>query len=264
MNQYAHYSPAMLRELIAKQHITGQTSGMALGYAQANLVILPKEYADDFEVFCAKNPKPCPILEIVRGTKFTQAVAKNGNIYTDIPEYYVYENGVRTQQLYDVESYFNENMVGFLIGCSFSFEESLLSAGLGVRHIEQQCNVPMYRTNIACQAVGAFKGNMVVSMRPYTREQALRAEAITAQFPSVHGAPIHLGDPEAIGIVDLSQPDFGDAVEIKAQEIPVFWACGVTPQNVILEAKLPLVITHSPGCMFITDIQNAALKQTAK
>lgn len=152
-------------------------------------------------------------------------------------------------------------MVGFLIGCSFSFEESLLEAGLNVRHIEQRCNVPMYRTNIPCQSVGVFRGNMVVSMRPYVKEQALRAKEITAQFPYVHGEPIHLGDPHIIGIEDLSSPDFGDSVKVKEGEIPVFWACGVTPQNVILEAKLPFVITHSPGCMLITDLKNSALKR---
>lgn len=252
-------SPKELREKIAKGEIKDQTSGMALGYAQANLVILPKEYAKDFETFCALNPKPCPLLEIVHG-KFTQKIAKNANIYTDIPKYFIYENGVKTKETYDVSEYYNDDLVGFLLGCSFSFEEALLENGLEIRHISQKRNVPMYKTNIACKSAGVFSGEMVVSMHPFTPNDAKKASEITANYPLVHGAPVQIDNAKEIGIGDILKADFGDDPIIKEGEIPVFWACGVTPQNVIMKAKLPFVITHAPGHMFISDILNSSLK----
>lgn len=252
-------SPKEIREKIAKGEIKTQTSGMALGYAQANLVILPKEYAKDFENFCALNPKPCPLLEIVYG-KFTQKIAQNANIYTDIPKYFIYENGIKTAEKYDVSEYYKDDMVGFLLGCSFSFEEALLKNGLEVRHISLKCNVPMYKSNIACKSVGVFSGEMVVSMRPFTPENAKKAKEISSSFPMVHGAPIQIGDAEKIGIKNILKADFGDNPVIKDDEIPVFWACGVTPQNIVMKAKLPFVITHAPGFMFISDILNSDLK----
>ncbi len=174
-------NPKELREKIAKGEIKEQTSGMALGYAQANLVILPKEYAKDFQTFCMLNPKPCPLLEIVHG-KFTQKIAKNANIYTDIPKYFIYENGIKTKEAYDISEYYNDDLIGFLLGCSFSFEEALLEKGLEIRHISNKCNVPMYKTNIACKSVGVFSGEMVVSMRPFTPDNAKKAKEITANF----------------------------------------------------------------------------------
>ena len=252
-------SPAEVRQKIRQEIITSPTSGMCSGYAQANLVILPQQYAQDFQTFTELNPKPCPVLEITAvGSPLVTKIAE-ADLTTDLPRYFVYRNGVRTAELLNIRDLWQDDFVGFLIGCSFSFEEALLQAGIEVRHISMGCNVPMYKTNIACKPAGCFSGPTVVSMRPMTPENAKRAVEITGHFPRVHGAPIHLGDPSAIGIADLNKPDYGDAVEIRAGEIPVFWACGVTPQAVIEQAKLPLVITHAPGHMFITDLRNTDL-----
>ncbi|MCD8151044.1 MAG: putative hydro-lyase [Clostridiales bacterium] len=259
MKDYSSMLPEEIWKLIRSGEIDYQTSGMCAGYAQANLVILPKRYADDFKEFARKNPKPCPILEIVEGTPDIHAMGEGASIVTDLPRYYVYRNGVRTEELTDVSSYWKEDSVAFLIGCSFSFEEALMSAGIEVRHIAMGRNVPMYKTNIACEEAGVFRGPMVVSMRPMTPEDAQRAKEITERYPNVHGGPVQIGDPEAIGIRDIDRPDYGESVEIREGEIPVFWACGVTPQAAIENAKLPLVITHAPGHMFITNVKNTEL-----
>ena len=241
---YIDKKPSEVRQLIRQGVIDFPTAGMCRGYAQANLVILPPEYADDFEEYTRKNPFPCPVLEI---------------IVTDIPRYRVYENGVFTKELTDASAYWKAGYVGFLIGCSFSFEEALMAAGLPVRHIEQGCNVPMYKTNIQTVKAGPFEGPMVCSMRPMTPEQAKVAYDITVKMPNVHGAPVQIGDPEKVGVKDVMKPDYGDPVEIREGEIPVFWPCGVTPQAAVENAKPPVVITHAPGHMFITDILNTEL-----
>lgn len=256
---YVHLHPKEVRELIRKQAITFPTSGMAAGYAQANLVILPDKWAADFEEFCRLNPFPCPVLEILKGDPHTRLMGEGGNIVTDIPEYFIYRDGVMTEKVRDASALWQDNFVGFLIGCSFSFEEALMREGIEVRHIAQGRNVPMYKTNVPTKRAGAFFGPTVVSMRPMTPENAKRAYEITAQMPNVHGAPLHMGDPEQIGISDIMKPDYGEAVDIYPGEIPVFWPCGVTPQAAVENAKPPLVITHSPGHMFITDILNAEL-----
>ena len=256
---YINMSPAEVRERIRKQEITFPTAGMAAGHAQANLVILPGEWAKDFEQFCRLNPFPCPVLEIVRGTPETHAMGKGGNICTDIPEYYIYRDGILCEKVRDASAYWQDDFVGFLIGCSFSFEERLMREGIEVRHIAQGRNVPMYKTNIPTKQAGPFFGPTVCSMRPMTPENAKRAYDITVKMPNVHGAPIHMGDPAEIGIADVMKPDYGDAVDIYEGEIPVFWPCGVTPQAAVENAKPPIVITHSPGHMFITDIENAVL-----
>ena len=256
---YIHETPAKVRELIRQGVIDFPTAGMCAGYAQANLAILPPEYAADFEEYTRKNPFPCPVLEIVRGTPETHAMGEGASIVTDIPRYRVYENGVFTKELTDVSEYWKEGYVGFLIGCSFSFEEALIAAGIEVRHIAQGCNVPMYKTNIATAKAGPFEGPMVCSMRPMTPENAEIARQITAAMPNVHGAPVHMGDPAAIGVADVMQPDYGDPVEIREGEIPVFWPCGVTPQAAVENARPPIVITHAPGHMFITDVLNSEL-----
>ena len=256
---YIHQTPAQVRAAIRRGEIDFPTAGMCAGYAQANLVILPPEYAADFEEYTRLNPFPCPVPEIVKGSPITHAMGEGASLVTDIPRYRVYENGVFTKELTDASAYWKEGYVGFLIGCSFSFEEALLAAGIPVRHIEQGCNVPMFKTSIATKKAGPFEGPMVCSMRPMTPEQARRAYEITAAMPNVHGAPVQIGHPEAIGVADVMKPDYGDPVEIREGEIPVFWPCGVTPQAAVENAKPPIVITHAPGHMFITDIRNADL-----
>lgn len=259
---YAEMSPGEVRALIRKGAIIGPTSGMCAGYAQANLVILPKDLAYDFLLFTQRNPRPCPILEVsdVGSTRLSFMADEDSNIATDFPKYRVYENGILTGEYTDVTKFWRSDLVSFLIGCSFSFESELLEAGIPVRHIEENCNVPMFNTNIACTPAGIFSGNMVVSMRPLPYDQVVKAVQVTAAMPRVHGAPIHIGDPAAIGISDIHKPDYGDPVTIRPGEVPVFWPCGVTPQNVIMNTRPPFVITHAPGHMFITDVKNSDLK----
>jgi uncharacterized protein YcsI (UPF0317 family) len=256
---YIDRPPAEVRAKIRAGSIDFPTAGMCRGYAQANLIILPSTYAADFKTFASRNPFPCPILEIVEGSPKTHAMGEGGDITTDIPRYRIYRNGVYTEELTDVSAYWKEDYVGFLIGCSFSFEEALLRAGIEVRHIAQGCNVPMYKTNIATVPAGPFSGPMVCSMRPKIPEHAEIAKAITEKMPNVHGGPVHMGDARLIGILDVNKPDYGDAVEIRAGEIPVFWPCGVTPQAAVEQAKPTIAITHAPGHMFITDVKNAEL-----
>ena len=253
--------PTEVRKLIREEKITGPTSGMCPGYAQANLVVLPKEYAYDFLLFTQRNPKSCPILEVSQaGDRLLRKIAPGADIATEIPRYRIYENGVMTGEYTNVESFWREDLVSFLIGCSFSFESELLEAGIEVRHISMGCNVPMYITNIECEPAGIFSGKMVVSMRPIPYGQLVKAVTVTEQMPKVHGTPIHIGDPSVIGIRDVNRPDFGDAVPIKPREVPVFWCCGVTPQSVVMNVKPSFCITHAPGHMLITDVKNTELK----
>lgn len=231
-----------------------------MGYAQANLVILPERYAFDFLLFCQRNPKPCPLLEVIEpGAYRTRFLSQTADIRSDIPRYNVYREGKLQETVTDIASLWQDDFVTFLLGCSFSFEQALLGAGIPVRHIEQQRNVPMYITNVPCTPAGKMHGPMVVSMRPLKADKVVRATQITSRYVAVHGAPVHFGDPSQIGIADLGRPDFGDAVRIEADEIPVFWACGVTPQAVVMEAKPELCITHAPGYMFISDLLNEEL-----
>lgn len=249
-----------IREACRRGEWTGQTSGLASGFAQANLVVLPREYAFDFLLFCRRNPKPCPVLDVTEaGSAIPHAVAPQADLRTDLPRYRVWEHGELVDEPTEIIDRWQNDFVSFLIGCSFTFEGALLRASVPVRHIDVGVNVPMYRTNIACQPAGIFSGPMVVSMRPLTPADAIRAVQVTSRFPDVHGAPVHLGMPGQLGITDLSKPDFGDAVPIEAGEMPVFWACGVTPQAVLMAAKPPLAITHSPGCMFVTDVLDETL-----
>ena len=257
-------TPAEARAKIREGAITCPTTGMCPGYAQGNLVVLPKELAWDFLLFCQRNPKACPLLEVAdAGSRTFAQFGAGSDIARDIPKYRIYENGVLTRETTDVSAYFDDpsrQLVSFLIGCSFSFESDLLEAGVPVRQIEEGVNVPMYNTNIPCQSAGIFSGNMVVSMRPIPHALVPAAVAITAQMPRVHGMPVHIGCPEAIGITDIAHPDYGDAVTIREGETPVFWPCGVTPQAVVMHSRPPFVITHAPGHMFITDVPNAVLK----
>lgn len=254
-------SPVQARHLIREGRYSASTSGLCPGFAQANLIILPKEQAYDFLLFAQRNPKPCPILEVLEvGEKFTRTIANDCNIASDFPKYRIYENGVMTSEVTDISDTWQDDFVGFIIGCSFSFESELIDAGIEVRHNTLGRNVPMYKTNIECESAGEMHGNMVVSMRPLKGMDIIRAVQISGAIPKVHGAPVHIGNPELIGIKNIDHADFGDDPVIEPDETPVFWACGVTPQNVVMASKPPLAITHAPGCMLITDTRNVDLK----
>ena len=258
---YSNASPAEVRKLIREGKIDYNTSGMCNGYAQANLVILPQKEAYDFLLFAQRNPTSCPLLEVSDvGSRALSYIAKDADIATDIPKYRIWKNGNLEGEYTDVSAFWRDDLVSFLIGCSFSFEAELLSSDIPVRHIEEKRNVPMFNTNIPCTPAGIFHGNMVVSMRPMTEADAIKATVVTASMPRVHGKPVHFGSPEKIGIKDITKPDYGDSVTIKDGEIPVFWPCGVTPQAALMAAKPAFAITHSPGHMFITDIKNSSLK----
>lgn len=265
--KYGNCAPKEVRRLIREGIIDGPTTGMCSGFAQGNLVILPQELAWDFLLFCQRNPKACPLLEVSdAGSRTFSLTAEGSDISTDFPRYRIYKYGVCTGEYTDVSKFFNDyqqtgrKLVSFLIGCSFSFETELLDAKIPVRQIEEGVNVPMFNTNIPCKPAGIFSGNMVVSMRPIPHGMVPAAVAITASMPRVHGAPVQIGYPEAIGIRHIQEPDYGDPVTIREGEVPVFWPCGVTPQAVVMNSKPPFVITHAPGHMFITDIKNSELK----
>ena len=243
-----------VRELIRSGQWRGVTSGVAPGYVQANLAILPRDLAFDFLLFCQRNPKPCPLIEVLEaGQTEPKLTAPGADIRTDIATYRVYEHGQMVGEVDSLLSHWRDDLVSFLLGCSFSFEAAMVDAGIPLRHQDQGRNVAMYITNIPTTPAGVFSGPMVVSMRPIKREQIVRAVQVTSRFPATHGAPVHIGDPAAIGIGDLDQPDFGDRVDVLPGEEPVFWACGVTPQAVALNCKPPLLLAHGPGSMFITD-----------
>jgi uncharacterized protein YcsI (UPF0317 family) len=260
MNDTTANSAAEIRQRIRTGAHTGQTAGLAPGHVQGNLIILPADWAGDFLRFCQANPKPCPLLAVSEvGDPMLPTLGADIDIRTDVPRYRVYRNGVLCENPTDIGDLWRDDLVSFLIGCSFSFEESLLADGVPVKHIALGRNVPMYRTNRDCVPAGRFSGPLVVSMRPLLPADAIRAIQITTRFPTVHGAPVHLGRPDLIGIEDIGQPDYGDAVPVADDEIPVFWACGVTPQAALLQAGPPLAIGHEPGCMLITDLLNSRL-----
>lgn len=242
--------------------LAGPTPGLALGYVQANLVVVPRELAFHFLLFCQRNPRPCPLLDVTEpGNAEPKETAPGADLRTDLPCYRVYHNGELVAEPQELSQWWRDDLVGFLLGCSFTFENALIEAGVPLRHIECGCNVPMYRTNRACRPAGIFHGPMVVSMRPLSPEQTITATQICSRFPRAHGAPIHFGDPGALGIGNLQKPDFGDPVEIRSGEVPVFWACGVTPQAVAMESRLPFLITHKPGHMFVTDWRDKDLQE---
>lgn len=248
-----------------RQHIrsgawSAHTSGLASDHVQGNVVILPEDLAGDFLRFCQRNPKPCPVLAVSEpGDPMLPGLGQDIDIRTDVPRYRVWRDGDIEQEPTDISTLWRDDLVTFVLGCSFSFEQALLQAGLPLRHVAQGKNVAMYRTNMATQPAGVFNGPMVVSMRPFKAAAAIRAIQVTSRFPNVHGAPVHLGDPSLIGISQLNQPDYGDAIDVMADEIPVFWACGVTPQAALAQARPAFCITHAPGAMLITDLLNQQL-----
>jgi uncharacterized protein YcsI (UPF0317 family) len=254
------HHPLALRAAARAGHFTGQTAGQCRGHVQGNVVILPAEVAGDFLRFATLNPKPCPIIGLTEpGAVALPQLGSDIDIRTDVPRYRVWREGALVDEPTDIRDIWRDDLVAFVLGCSFSFEEALIEDGLEVRHIRLGCNVPMFRTSIACQPAGRFNGPLVVTMRPYRAADAIRAVQITSRYPSVHGAPVHLGRPDLIGIRDLQTPDYGDPVPVADDEVPVFWACGVTPQAAIAQAKLPFAITHAPGCMLVTDVLNSRL-----
>ena len=237
--------------------LAGNTAGVALGYVQANLVVLPQALAADFLRFAQRNPKPCPLIGVSEpGSRMMPELGEDLDLATDVPRYRVWRNGELAEEPTSVADHWRDDLVAFAIGCSFTFEEPLLAAGIPLRHVSCGSNVTMYRTSIPTRPAGPFQGPMVVSMRPLKPADAIRAVQITSRFPAVHGAPVHIGLPEAIGIADIARPDYGDPVEVKDDELPVFWACGVTPQSVIAACRPEFAITHAPGCMLVTDRRN--------
>jgi uncharacterized protein YcsI (UPF0317 family) len=236
----------------------GPTSGLAPGFVQANLAILPKQLAEDFLRFCQLNPKPCPLIGVsAPGEWRIPELGEDLDIRTDVPRYRVWRDGALVEEPQNLMRWWRDDLVTFAIGCSFSFEQALIEDGIELRHITSGCTVPMYRTSIETVSAGTFRGPLVVSMRPLKPAAAIRAIQITTRFPSVHGAPVHIGKPELIGIADIAKPDYGDAVPVQDDEIPVFWACGVTPQSVIAAARPEFCITHYPGAMLVTDRRNS-------
>ncbi|KAA0561744.1 putative hydro-lyase [Bacillus sp. CH30_1T] len=248
--------PSELRNRIRNGEHQSHTSGVCQDYVQTNLVVLPKEYAFDFLLFTTRNPKSCPIVEVLEAGEFESTYGKGSDIRTDIPLYHVYEHGELVEKKTRIDDVWRDDFVTFLIGCSFTFESQLIKGEIPLRHIEENKNVAMYKTNIQTEKSGVFQGPMVVSMRPVPNHLVQKAADITSLFPKMHGAPVHIGDPTEIGIGDITRPDYGDFVGIKDGETPMFWACGVTPQAVALHAKIPFIMTHAPGHMFVTDWSN--------
>lgn len=292
MTKSPEFLPRQVRQLIREGRWTGPTAGAAPGYAQANLVVIPKENAFDFLLFAQRNPKACPVIDVVEPRRgpvagpmdrstaapalspsaepFTAPsvspavspfVAPGADLRTDLPRYRIYRDGELAGEVTDATPLWRDDMVAFLLGCSFTFENALLKAGVPVRHIEEGRNVPMYVTDRQCRPAGAFAGPMVVSMRPVPADLVAKAIEVTAPYTGAHGAPVHVGNPAELGIADLARPDFGDAVTVRAGEVPVFWACGVTSQAALMQARLPLAITHAPGHMFITDLRDEDLRR---
>jgi uncharacterized protein YcsI (UPF0317 family) len=250
----ASRTPAEARALFRDGLVT-PTAGWCAGWTQSNLLAVPRDLAYDFLLFSQRNPKPCPVLDVLDAGAVSGPLL-DGDIRTDIPAYRVYVDGELAEETPDVTSWWRGDLVSFLIGCSFTFEAALVEAGVPVRHVEQGVNVPMYRTTRRCRPAGSIAGPLVVSMRPVPAEQVADAVTVTARYPAVHGTPVHFGDPAAIGIRDIHRPDFGDPVEIRGGEVPVFWACGVTPQAAVVESRPSLAIAHAPGHMLITDARD--------
>lgn len=253
-------SPVSVRARIAGGQITGNTTALCPGYAQANLVILPQDWAGDFFHFCQVNPKPCPLLEVLApGQPLTSRIAKRADVRSEIPLYRVWRDGELSGEPIDINDVWRPDLVSFFLGCSFSFDFALQKAGLPVRHLEAGSNVPMYRTTLPNAKAGRLGGPLVVSMRPMPEHLVDKAHEVSDRFGGAHGAPVHHGDHRLIGIEELECPEFGEAVEVRPGEVPVFWACGVTPQAALMEAKPPFAITHAPGHMFITDLLSEEL-----
>lgn len=248
-------TPAQAR-LAARQGPARPTSGQAPGFTQCNMISLPRNWAWDFLLFAQRNPKPCPVLDVTDPGSHRTVMAPEADLRTDIPLYRIWRDGVLTEEVTDATAHWAEHpdLVTFLIGCSFTFEGALMAAGIPVAHVDQGCNVPMFLTDRDCRPAGRMSGRLVVSMRPIPADRVAEAAMISGRTPAVHGAPVHVGAPEALGIADLQRPDFGDPVPVGPGQVPVFWACGVTPQAAVMASRPPFAITHAPGHMFVTDV----------
>ncbi|KJH86063.1 hypothetical protein UG46_13280 [Pseudomonas fluorescens] len=258
--QLQQCSPQALRQNIAAGRYHGHTSGLGQGRVQANIVILPGDWADEFLRYCTLNRQACPLLDVTEpGDPFLRNLGAPIDIRHEVPRYRIFDHGELNEEPTDIEHLWRDDLVTFALGCSFSFEQPLLEAGIRLRHIDLGRNVAMFRTNIDTRPTARLSGKMVVTMRPMKAAAAIQAIQITGRMPNVHGAPVHIGDPALIGIRSLDAPDYGDAVPVESDEIPVFWACGVTPQSVVQASRPPLCITHAPGCMLVTDLWNSAL-----
>jgi uncharacterized protein YcsI (UPF0317 family) len=252
--------PRQVRLAIRASKHRGNTAGLAPGHVQGNLCILPREYAEDFRLFCERNPKPCPLLAMSKpGDPMLPSLGHDLDIRTDVPRYRVFRDGKQAEDVTDLRDLWRDDLVTFVLGCSFSFEQALMEAGLRLRYVDEGKNVPMFRTNVDTVPAGPFRGKLVVSMRPFKPAEAIRAIEITSRYPRVHGSPVHIGRPDLIGIGDLDKPWAGDPSTVREDELPVFWACGITPQSVVLDAKPSFCITHAPGHMLVTDLENSSL-----
>ena len=254
-------APALLTPARARERFRGglavPTAGWSAGWAQANLVAVPREAAYDLLLFAQRNPKACPVLDVLDPGAVSGPLL-DGDVRTDLPRYRVFVGGQLVDEPTDVTAWWRDDLVALLVGCSFTFEQALLAAGVPVRHLEQGVNVPMYRTTRRCRSAGAVSGPLVVSMRPVPAAQVADAVRVSARYPAVHGAPVHVGDPLALGVADLAAPDYGDPVLLRDGDVPVFWACGVTPQAAVVESRPSLAITHAPGHMLVTDARDSA------
>jgi uncharacterized protein YcsI (UPF0317 family) len=259
-----HTDPATLQpdeaRIAFRAGLHRPTAGWSAGYTQANLITVPADWAYDMLLFCQRNPKPCPVLDVTDAGSIRTVLAPETDLRTDLPGYRVWRDGELVAEPADVTGFWRADLVSFLLGCSFTFESMLLEAWIPLRHVEQQRNVSMYVTNVPCREAGRLHGPMVVSMRPIPAELVTTAARLTARMPAVHGAPVHIGAPEALGIADLDTPDFGDPPIFEADDVPVFWACGVTPQAAVMASRPPLAITHQPGHMLITDTRDSEFR----
>lgn len=254
--------PREVRLAVRSGRYRRNTAGVAPGHVQGNVCILPREYAEEFRLFCERNPKPCPLLAMSEpGDPALPALGHDVDIRTDVPRYRVFRDGRLAAEVDDLRALWRDDLVTFVLGCSFSFEQALTEAGLRLRYVDEGKNVPMFRTSVDTAPAGRFRGKLVVSMRPFKPGDAIRAIEITSRYPRVHGSPVHIGRPDLIGIDDLSRPWVGDPTEVRDDELPLFWACGVTPQSVVLDAKPSLCITHAPGHMLVTDLENSSLAE---
>jgi uncharacterized protein YcsI (UPF0317 family) len=258
--QAARSTPAEARQHY-REGLVAPTTGWAAGFTQANMVMLPQDWAFDMLLFGQRNPQPVPLLDVTDPGATATRLAPGADLRTDVPRYRVWRDGELVAEPTDVRDLWRDDLVTFLIGCSFSFETALMAAGVPIRHIDQGRNVSMYRTDLDCEPAGRLSGPLVVSMRPIPARQVVTAVQITERMPEVHGAPVHVGAPEALGIADVSAPDYGDPVRFEDGDVPVFWACGVTPQAALMASKPPFAITHAPGHMFVTDVPDTVYRR---
>ena len=240
---------------------TGRTSSFSQGYVQGSLYILPEEYALDFATYCHRNPKACPLLAIgLVGDPYLPVLGQDLDVRTDVPRYRVMQDGEVIDEPTDIRNLWRDDFVSFVVGCSFSFEHALTMSGVSLRECARGDNVVMYQTNIDTFPAGPFGGKLIVTMRPLVPAQAIQAIQVTSHFQNSHGAPVHIGVPEHIGISDLESPLFNaKPPQMRPDELPVFWACGVTALFAVKHARPSMCIMHKPGSMVIADLQNTGL-----